>query len=59
MNGVHTMYKIVVKSPLGIVKRDLITGFESEHEALAVCMNMDWIYVDENRFEWCLDIEEY
>ena len=52
------MYKIVAKSPLGIIKRDLITGFESEHEALAVCMNMDWIYVDEDYFEWRLDIEE-
>lgn len=53
------MYKIVIKSPLGIVKRDLESGFESENEALAICMNMDWVYVDENRFEWCLDIEEY
>lgn len=52
------MYKIVAKAPLGIIKRDLKTGFESEHEALAVCMNMDWIYVDEDHFEWWLDIEE-
>lgn len=53
------MYKIVMKSPSGIVKRDLASSFESEQEALAFCMNMDWVYVDDNCFEWDLDVEEY
>lgn len=50
-------YKIVMKSAGG-VKHDLETGFESESHAISVANNMDWVYVDENEFEWYLDVEE-
>ena len=52
------MYKIVMVSPLGYVKHDYQTGFESELHALSVADDLGWVYVDDNRFEWLLDVEE-
>ena len=51
-------YKIVKESPIGHVKCDYVVGIESEQQAIAIADRMDWVFVDENRFEWLLDVEE-
>lgn len=50
-------WKVVMVSEGG-TKRDLQTAFESEAEAIATAEKADWIYVDENQFEWRLEVEE-
>lgn len=50
-------WKVVMLSDGGI-KRDYRLGFQTEADAEAAAASDGWRYVDENRFEWRLDIEE-
>ena len=50
-------WKIVMISEGG-TKRDFLSGFASETEANAAAEHEGWHFVDENRFEWRLEIEE-
>lgn len=42
----------------GGTKRHFMGGFETEAEAETYAENSDWRFVDENRFEWRLEVEE-
>jgi antirestriction protein ArdC len=50
-------WKIVMVSEGG-TKRDFLSGFASEAEANAAAEHEGWRFVDENRFEWRLEVEE-
>ena len=50
-------WKIVMISDGG-TKRDFLSGFASEAEANAAAEHEEWHFVDENRFEWRLEVEE-
>ena len=50
-------WKIVMISDGG-TKRDFLSGFASETEANAAAEHEGWRFVDENRFEWRLEVEE-
>ena len=50
-------WKIVMVSEGG-TKRDFFSGFASEAEANAAAEHEGWRFVDENRFEWRLEVEE-
>ena len=50
-------WKIVMISEGG-TKRDFLPGFASEAEANAAAEHEGWRFVDENRFEWRLEVEE-
>ena len=50
-------WKIVMISDGG-TKRDFLSGFASEAEANAAAEREGWRFVDENRFEWRLEVEE-
>ena len=50
-------WKIVMISEGG-TKRDFLSGFASEAEANAAAEHEGWRFVDENRFEWRLEVEE-
>lgn len=42
----------------GGTKRDLSSDFKSEAEAISAAEEADWHFVDENGFEWQLEVEE-
>ena len=50
-------WKIVTISDGG-TKRDFLSGFASETEANEAAEREGWRFVDENRFEWRLEVEE-
>lgn len=50
-------WKIVMISDGG-VKRDFLSGFASETEANEAAEREGWCFVDENQFEWRLEVEE-
>ena len=50
-------WKVVMVSEGGI-KQDFSQGFATEAEAEQAAADADWRYVDENRFEWRLEVEE-
>ena len=50
-------WKIVMISDGG-TKRDFLSGFASETEANEAAEREGWSFVDENRFEWRLEVEE-
>ena len=50
-------WKIVMISDGG-TKRDFLSGFASETEANEAAEHEGWRFVDENRFEWRLEVEE-
>ena len=50
-------WKIVMISDGG-TKRDFLSGFASEAEANEAAEHEGWRFVDENRFEWRLEVEE-
>ena len=50
-------WKIVMISDGG-TKRDFLSGFASETEANEAAEREGWRFVDENRFEWQLEVEE-
>ena len=50
-------WKIVMISDGG-TKRVFLSGFASEAEANAAAEHEGWRFVDENRFEWRLEVEE-
>ena len=50
-------WKIVMVSEGG-TKHDFRTAFESEAEAIAAAEDAEWRFVDENQFEWRLEVEE-
>ena len=52
-----TLWKIVVTGGCDF-KRDLFLGFASKSEAVDVAERYDWCLVDENGFEYNLEIEE-
>jgi hypothetical protein len=37
---------------------DFMGGFETEEEAIEVAQSYDWHFVDENGFDWSLDVVE-
>lgn len=49
-------WKVVMVSDGG-TKRDYMGGFETEAEAEAAAESSGWRFVDENRFEWRLEVE--
>jgi len=49
-------WKVVMVSEGGI-KHDFLSGFKTEHEAEAAAEDSGWRYVDENEFEWSLEVE--
>lgn len=50
-------WKVVMVSEGG-TKHDLSAGFENEAEATAFAESEGWRHVDENQFEWRLEVEE-
>lgn len=50
-------WKIVMVSDGGI-KHDFHMGFATEAEAEQAAAEEGWSYVDENQFEWRLEVEE-
>ena len=52
-----SMYTIVMISDGG-TKRVFLSGFASETEANAAAEREGWCFVDENQFEWRLEVEE-
>lgn len=50
-------WKIVMVSEGG-TKRDFSIGFKTEAEAISAAEEADWHFVDENSFEWQLEVEE-
>lgn len=51
------LWKVVMVSEGG-TKHDLEGGFETEADAIAAAEKSSWRYVDENQFEWRLEVEE-
>ena len=49
-------WKVVLKS--GCVKYDFASGFASEQEAEEFAEKYDWFWLDENEFEWLMEVEE-
>ena len=50
-------WKVVMVSDGG-TRKDYSQGFATEAEAEQFAANADWRYVDENQFEWRLEVEE-
>lgn len=50
-------WKVVMVSEGG-TRKELMTGLASEQEANEAAEKLDWRYVDENQFEWRLEVEE-
>lgn len=50
-------WKVVMVSDGG-TKRDFSSDFKSEAEAISAAEEADWSFVDENGFEWRLEVEE-
>ncbi|MCG4611521.1 YodL domain-containing protein [Anaeromassilibacillus senegalensis] len=50
-------WKVVMVSDGG-TKRDYSQGFATEAEAEQFAADADWCFVDENQFEWRLEVEE-
>ena len=49
-------WKIVLVS--SGVKQDFMSGFASEQEAEEFAEKYGWVWLDENQFEWRMEIEE-
>ena len=56
-NGLTPSWKVVMVSEGG-TKRDFSSGFKTEAEAKHFAEAENWRYLDENRFEWRLEVEE-
>ena len=54
---IEQSWKVVMDSGGGTV-RDFQSGFATEVEAEQFATEMGWRFVDENRFEWRLEVEE-
>ena len=54
MKEVKGYFEVVMRC--GFIRRDLM-AFETEKEASDWCDNSSWKWLDENDFEWDLDIE--
>jgi len=50
-------WKLVMISEGG-TKQDLAGGFATQAEAEAEAASRDWLFVDENEFEWRIEVEE-
>ena len=50
-------WKVVMVSE-GETKRDYLSGFDTQEEAEAIAVESEWVYRDENDFEWQLTVEE-
>ena len=50
-------WRIVMVSEGG-TKHHFMGGYKSEEDANAAAESYNWRYVDENRFEWRLEVEE-
>lgn len=50
-------WKVVMVSDGG-TKRDFSSDFKSEAEAISAAEEADWYFVDENGFEWRLEVKE-
>lgn len=48
------MWRIVLVAHSAV--KDFMGGFATEEEAERAAAAMDWCYVDENRFEWDLEV---
>ena len=57
LSEAKSQWKIVMVSDGG-TKHDYSVGFETEAEANRVAEDNHWRFVDENRFEWHLEVEE-
>lgn len=53
----RNLWKISMVSEGG-TKRDFLSGFASEAEANETAEREGWSFVDENCFEWMLEVEE-
>lgn len=49
-------YEVFRESAGGV--RRAIDQFDTEQEAIEFCASHDWIWIDENCFEWSLDYKE-
>ena len=56
-NELTPSWKVVMASEGG-TKRDFSSGFKTEAEAKHFAEAENWRYLDENRFEWRLEVEE-
>jgi len=56
-NHSQEQWKVVLRSPGG-VERDFCGGFPSEKAAEDFAAEHGWRHVDENRFEWSLDVKQ-
>lgn len=48
-------YKVQIST--GWIRKDYVTGL-TEEEAIEICQNNGWSYLDENEFEWSMDYVE-
>lgn len=49
-------WKVVIES--GSVKYDFASGFASQKEAEKFADYYDWFWLDENEFEWRMEVDE-
>lgn len=49
------MFKVQIST--GWIRRDYVTGL-TESEAIEICEDHGWRYLDENCFEWDMDYVE-
>ena len=57
LSAVKEQWKLVMVSG-GDTKKDLSAGFDTREEAEKAAEESGWRYVDENEFEWNLEVEE-
>ena len=51
------MFRITMES--GATKRNFMDGYETKYAAIEECEYYNWRWIDEDGFEWRLDVEEY
>lgn len=51
----ENIYTVIIVSGGGV--RHELTSFETEKEAEKFCDEYEWRWIDENGFEWYLDID--
>lgn len=57
MKNANKKWKVVMVSEGG-TKHDFSSGYPTEEEAQKFAESENWHYIDENQFEWYLEVEE-
>ena len=51
-----TIYTVIIKSAYGTTSS--LISFDTEEDAILFCEQEGWVFIDENNFEWSLEIIE-